>query len=129
MMETLRTWNWTNQLVVSGGVVGLGGLGVLAGGLLDFRCPFASVGLACAGCGCSRAVTIAVQDGLGSAFSAQPTAFLLVLVLTLSLVISAVHVMRNEKVGTIKLITPLVVAILVAVVAIVNFGYQLNTNW
>lgn len=105
-----------------------GGAGIAAGGLFDFRCPFASAGLACAGCGCSRAVTIAMQDGLGSALSAQPTALIFVLVLTLSLVISAIRVVRSTTTRTLGFITPLVVAACVVVAAILNFGYQLNTN-
>ena len=128
MQSKLHEWSWSNQLLVSGGVVVAGGVGVVAGGLFDFRCPFASAGLACAGCGCSRAVTIAMQDGLGSALSAQPTAFLFVLVLTLSLVISAFRVMRSTTSRTLGFITPLVVAACVVVAAVLNFGYQLNAN-
>lgn len=106
----------------------VGGIGIAAGGLLDFRCPLASAGLACAGCGCSRAVTIAVREGLGPALSAQPTALIFVLVLTLSLLISATHVIRSTTTRTLGFITPLVVAACVVVAAILNFGYQVNTN-
>jgi len=128
MKETLLSWSWTNQLFASGGVAVAGGIGIAAGGLFDFRCPFASAGLACAGCGCSRAVTIAVREGLGPALSAQPTALIFVLVLTLSLVISAVHVVQSTTTRTLGFITPLVAAAFVVVAAMLNFGYQLSAN-
>jgi len=128
MKEILLGWSWTNQLFASGGVAVAGGIGIAAGGLLDFRCPFASAGLACAGCGCSRAVTIAVREGLGPALSAQPTALLFVLVLTLSLLISAIHVIRSTTTRILGFITPLMVAVLVFVAAMLNFGYQLSAN-
>lgn len=128
MKQSLLSWSWTNQLFASGGVAVAGGVGTAAGSLFDFQCPLASVGLACAGCGCSRAVTIAVREGLGSAFSAQPTALIFVLVLTLSLLKSAIHVIRRTTTRTLGFITPLVVAACVVVAAVLNFGYQLNTN-
>lgn len=128
MKEIRLGWSWTNQLFASGGVAVAGGIGIAAGGLFDFRCPFASAGLACAGCGCSRAVTIAVQEGLGPALSAQPTALMFVLVLTLSLVISAIHMMRNVTSRTFGFITPPMVAAFVVVAAMLNFGYQLSAN-
>lgn len=128
MKQSLLSWSWTNQLFASGGVAVAGGVGTAAGSFFDFQCPLASVGLACAGCGCSRAVTIAVSDGLGSALSAQPTALIFVLVLTLSLLISAIHVIRSTTTLTLGFITPLVVAACVVVAAVLNFGYQLNTN-
>jgi len=51
-----------------------------------------------------------------------------VLVLTLSLLISAIHVIRSTTTRLLGFITPLMVAVLVVVAAILNFGYQLSAN-
>lgn len=53
---------------------------------VGLECPMRSVGLACPGCGCGRAATALMSDGLLSAFQQQPTASLLLM----SLVVLAV---------------------------------------
>lgn len=67
-----------------------GGLGVLASSLTDWTCPFRVVGLACPGCGCGRAVSLFVNEGLGAVFISQPTAGLLLFIMSVVLVVSLV---------------------------------------
>lgn len=56
-----------------------GALGALLGPLLGLRCPWRSMGLACPGCGCTRAAVTFLTEGPIAAFRSQPTATLLLL--------------------------------------------------
>lgn len=70
--------------------VGFVSASVLVGGvattvvysLLGARCPFRAAGLACPGCGCGRAATLMVTEGPVVSFQSQPTAFILLTLLT-----------------------------------------------
>lgn len=58
------------------------GSGIATTGLYrvtGLSCPMSSLGLACPGCGCGRAATKFLQEGLVSALAAQPTATVLLL--------------------------------------------------
>lgn len=128
MFGTLRQWTWSNQLFASAAVLSAGGVGVAFGAAVGFRCPFASMGVACAGCGCSRAVTIAIQDGLAAAFERQPTALLLVVTLVLSAMVSVVATKRFDRERIMGFITPRIAASAMLLVALANLAYQLNSN-
>lgn len=69
---------------VSALVLAVGAIGALIAPGLGFTCPWRAIGLACPGCGCSRAAQLFLTAGPFEAFSAQPTATLLLLALTLS---------------------------------------------
>ena len=128
MLGNLRQWTWSNQLFASAAVLSAGGVGVAFGAAVGFRCPLASMGVACAGCGCSRAVTIAIQDGLAVAFERQPTALLFVVTLVLSATLSTVATKRVDRGRIMGFITPRIAASTVLLVALANLAYQLNAN-
>ena len=128
MNTVLRQWSWTNQLVASAGVAAAGSFGVAIGGMFEFQCPLASFGLACAGCGCSRAVTIAVQDGVIAAFERQPSALLLVAGLIVSVAVSAIAVVRERRDRVISRSTPRIMLSGLLLLAAANLAFQLNAN-
>lgn len=125
---SLGPWRWTHQLVATLGVVTAGGIGVGLGAWFDFRCPFASAGFACAGCGCSRAVTIAVQDGVIAAFERQPSALLLIVGLIVSIAVSGTAVARERRQLLVGLLMPRFMLTGVLLLATANFAYQLDAN-
>lgn len=106
----------------------VGALGTVLGKAFNLRCPFVSAGLACAGCGCSRAVTLALQDGLAAAFDRQPTALLLVVSLVLSATVSTVATKLVNRERIMGFITPRIAASAILLVALANLAYQLNAN-
>ena len=73
---------------LTGAVLVTGAFGSLVFSVTGLRCPFRTVGLACPGCGCGRAVGAFLEGGAGAAFRAQPTATALVLVLCLVTVVA-----------------------------------------
>lgn len=74
----------TAQLEVGDLLVPIAGIAVSAGIVAvvgGWTCPFTSIGLACPGCGCTRAVGLIRQEGIVEAIRNQPTATLFLLVL------------------------------------------------
>lgn len=69
-------------LVPIAGIAGSVGVVAVVGG---WTCPFTSIGLACPGCGCTRAVGLIRQEGIAEAIRNQPTATLFLLVLVCAL--------------------------------------------
>lgn len=65
-----------------------GGAGLLVSATTGLTCPFRAVGLACPGCGCGRAVSLVVKDGIAVALASQPTATLLLLSMVAILIVS-----------------------------------------
>lgn len=66
---------WQGTLHRVSGLVILSGAAMMAlGASTGFGCPFQGVGLACAGCGCGRALRLVVEAGPLEALRAQPVA-------------------------------------------------------
>lgn len=70
--------------VVVGASLASGAVGLGLQRVVDFTCPFRSVGLACPGCGCTRAALGFLDGDVAGTFSSQPTAGTLLVVLGLS---------------------------------------------
>ena len=66
-------------------------------GLVGASCPFRAVGLACPGCGCGRAATILATEGPVSSLRAQPTAFVLLVVLVILSMLGMRAGLRGRK--------------------------------
>jgi hypothetical protein len=115
--------------IVSGATVGAGALGLLLSKIIGFSCPFRSMGFACPGCGCSRAVESLVQHGPLEMLRAQPTATIFLLFIGISLAASlSGYVFTKSKVVSIVNYSQ-VLLILVLLSASSNWIYQLvNTN-
>jgi len=115
--------------IVSGATVGAGALGLLLSKIIGFSCPFRSMGFACPGCGCSRAVESLVQHGPLEMFRAQPTATIFLLFIGISLASSlSGYVFATSRVVSIVNYSQ-VLLILVLLSASSNWIYQLvNTN-
>jgi hypothetical protein len=115
--------------IVSGATVGAGALGLLLSKIIGFSCPFRSMGFACPGCGCSRAVESLVQHGPLEMFRAQPTATIFLVMIGISLASSlSEYVFAKSRVVSIVNYSQ-VLLILVLLSASTNWIYQLvNTN-
>jgi hypothetical protein len=115
--------------IVSGATAGAGALGLLLSKITGFSCPFRSMGLACPGCGCSRAVESFVQHGPLEMFRAQPTAtiFLLFIGISLASSLSGYVYAKSRVVSFVKYSQVLLILVLLS--ASTNWMYQLvNTN-
>jgi hypothetical protein len=115
--------------IVSGATAGAGALGLLLSKIIGFSCPFRSMGLACPGCGCSRAVESLVQHGPLEMFRAQPTAtiFLLFIGISLALSLSGYVYTKSRVVSFVNYSQVLLILVLLS--ASTNWIYQLvNTN-
>ena len=78
-MLVMRTINFDQRrpatlYVVSAASALSGALGLAIYSHWDLQCPLRSIGLACPGCGCGRAVTALVESGPWAMVRAQPTA-------------------------------------------------------
>ena len=115
--------------IVSGATVGAGALGLLLSKIIGFSCPFRSMGFACPGCGCSRAVESLLQHGPLEMFRAQPTATIFLVMIGISLASSlSGYVFATSRVVSIVNYSQ-VLLILVLLSASTNWIYQLvNTN-
>ena len=123
---TWRTIEPRDYFFISFGILGIGGLGTLIGSVGSYECPLKSIGLACPGCGCGRAVTALIQSGPIKMYEAQPTASALVMIIGLLLFVSALSTFSESKLT--ELLSKILpwVAILFAVTAITNFVYQIS---
>lgn len=103
-------------LVLAGGAGG-----ALLGQTIGYRCPWRSIGLACPGCGCVRAVVGFLSEGPLAALREQPTASLLVLLLAASAAIGLIPeaVPRSRWLGS-------AMAASVILAAASNLFYQLG---
>ena len=123
---TWRTIEPRDYFFISFGTLGMGGLGTLIGSGGNYECPLESIGLACPGCGCGRAVTALIQSGPIKMYEAQPTASALVMIIGLLLFVSALSTFSEFK-WSVQLAKILPwVAILFVVTAITNFVYQIS---
>ena len=123
---TWRTIVPRDYFFISFGILGIGGLGTLIGSVGSYECPFKSIGLACPGCGCGRAVTALIQSGPIKMYEAQPTASALVMIIGLLLFVSALSTFSESKLSEqLSKILPLV-AILFVVAVVTNFVYQIS---
>jgi hypothetical protein len=115
--------------IVSGATAGAGALGLLLSKIIGFSCPFRSMGFACPGCGCSRAVESLVQHGPLEMFRAQPTAtiFLLFIGISLASSLSGYVYTMSRVVSFVNYSQVLLILVLLS--ASTNWIYQLvNTN-
>jgi hypothetical protein len=123
---TWRTIEPRDYFFISFGILGIGGLGTLIGSVGSYECPLKSIGLACPGCGCGRAVTALIQSGPIKMYEAQPTASALVMIIGLLLFVSALSTFSESKLSEqLSKILPLV-AILFVVAVVTNFVYQIS---
>lgn len=105
---------------LTSGVVGLG-----LSRVVDFTCPFRSVGLACPGCGCTRA-TLGLLDGdVSGTLSSQPTAAVLLAVLGLSVLWVAVAATDLGTVGRKLRRWSIIPLVMVLMTGVSNWIYQL----
>ena len=63
---------------------------------LNLHCPWKSIGLACPGCGCSRAVSFVFNGKPLEALRIQPTATLLITLLVFSAALAALVEIRTS---------------------------------
>jgi hypothetical protein len=115
--------------VVSGATASAGALGMLLTKTIGFSCPFRSVGFACPGCGCSRAVNSLFSHGPIEMFRTQPTATIFLVMIGISLASSVFgYVYMKRRVVSLVNYSQ-VLLILVLLSASTNWIYQLvNTN-
>ena len=123
---TWRTIEPRDYFFISFGILGIGGLGTLIGSVGSYECPLKSIGLACPGCGCGRAVTALIQSGPIKMYEAQPTASALVMIIGLLLFVSALSTFSKSKLSLRLAKTLPWLAILFAVSVITNFVYQIS---
>lgn len=87
---------------------------------IGLQCPMRSLGLACPGCGCGRALTSLISNGVQSAFRTQPTALLLLSTLFLLAITGRIDfVNRNKLTSSLVVLVPIHLAF-------VNLVFQLN---
>lgn len=123
---TWRTIAPRDYFVISFGILAIGGIGTLIGSVGSYECPLKSIGLACPGCGCGRAVKALIQSGPIKMYEAQPTASALVMIIGLLLFVSALSTFSEFKLSVqFAKILPWV-AILFVVTAITNFIYEIS---
>ena len=115
--------------IVSGATTGAGALGLLLSKTVGFSCPFRSMGFACPGCGCSRAVESLVQHGPLEMFRAQPTATIFLAFIGFSLTWSLFGY-TYRKSGIVSFVNySQLILVLVLSAASTNWLYQLvNTS-
>lgn len=122
IFETDRVLKIVVAASLTSGVVGLG-----LSRVIDFTCPFRSVGLACPGCGCTRA-TLGLLDGdVSGTLSSQPTAAALLAVLGFSVVWAAVAATDLGSVGRKLRHRSIIPLVMVLVAGVANWTYQLVT--
>jgi hypothetical protein len=111
--------------IVSVATASAGSIGYLFSKWIGFSCPFRSMGLACPGCGCSRAVESLVQHGPLEMFRAQPTAtiFLLFIGISLALSLSGYVYTKSRVVSFVNYSQVLLILVLLS--ASTNWIYQL----
>lgn len=115
MSRRSLSWVWT--LVLFGGAAGAG-LSALTG----FRCPWRSMGLACPGCGCTRAAVQFFTEGPLAAFRDQPTALLLLISLAVSSLIGVIPASSDRPA---RWLVPATVGSVV-ISGAMNLAYQLR---
>lgn len=109
-------------------LVPIAGISMAAGivAVVDgWTCPFTAIGLACPGCGCTRAVEFVREEGFFDAMRSHPTAtvFLVILGSVLAMMLIArLWLLRNPQVTRCIDIAGL---LLIGIAATVNFAYQL----
>lgn len=126
---TSDTANLRTLGIVSGATASAGALGLLLAKTIGFSCPFRSVGFACPGCGCSRAVNSLIGDGPIEMFRTQPTAtvFLVMIGISLASSVFGYVYMKNRVVSLVNYSQVLLILVLLS--ASTNWIYQLvNTN-
>jgi hypothetical protein len=75
----------------------IGMMGSLVYWALGIRCPFATVGAACPGCGCGTAARLLIGDGPATMVQKEPTSSLLLVVLLVAAISSLVIIATNAS--------------------------------
>lgn len=113
--------------VVVGASLASGAVGMGLSRIIDFTCPFRSVGLACPGCGCTRAALGLLDGDVSGTLSSQPTAAAFLTALALSALWVAVATTSSGVVGRnlrYKSVVPLGVVLMAG---FANWVFQLVT--
>ena len=120
--ESLRTGR--SLFIASGFAAGGGLVGLTVFSISGLRCPFRSVGLACPGCGCGRALASFVDGGPVAMWRNQPTATLF---LTLWVIAVGFTAIAHLVTGSTQLRRQAVSMgwLFIAIGAITNLLYQL----
>ena len=111
--------------IVSGATTSAGALGFLLSKTIGFSCPFRSMGFACPGCGCSRAVEVLFREGPFEMFRAQPTATIFILFIGISLGWSLFGYAHTRRAVVSMVKYSQVMLMLVLLSASSNWAYQL----
>ena len=77
-------------------LLSVGSLTSLLYAIFNLHCPWKSIGLACPGCGCSRAVSFVFNGKPLEALHIQPTATLLITLLVFSAALAALVEIRTS---------------------------------
>ena len=77
-------------------LLSVGSLTSLLYAVFNLHCPWRSIGLACPGCGCSRAVSFVFKGKPLEALRVQPTATLLITLLVFSAALAALVEIRTS---------------------------------
>ena len=77
-------------------LLAVGSLTSLLYAIFNLHCPWKSIGLACPGCGCSRAVSFVFKGKPLEALRVQPTATLLITLLVLSAALATLVEIRTS---------------------------------
>ena len=77
-------------------LLSVGSLTSLLYAVFNLHCPWKSIGLACPGCGCSRAVSFVFNGKPLEALHIQPTATLLITLLVFSAALAALVEIRTS---------------------------------
>ena len=83
--------------IVSTATVGAGTLGLVLSKTIGMSCPFRTLGFACPGCGCSRAVESLFRHGPVEMFRDQPTATIFLVFVGLALIWSVVGYLYRRR--------------------------------
>lgn len=83
--------------IVSTATVGAGTLGLVLSKTTGMSCPFGTLGFACPGCGCSRAIDSLLRDGPIEMFRDQPTATIFLVFVGFALIWSVVGYLYRRR--------------------------------
>jgi len=113
--------------VVVGASLASGAVGMGLSRIIDFTCPFRSVGFACPGCGCTRAALGLLDGDVSGTLSSQPTATALVAVLGLSVLWVAIAATDLGTAGPKLRNWSIIPLVMVLVAGFANWVFQLVT--
>lgn len=111
--------------VVIGSSLASGAVGMGLSRIIDFTCPFRSMGFACPGCGCTRAALGILDGDVSGTLSSQPTAAALLTALAVSALWVAVATTDLGSAGPKLRHWSIIPLVMVLVAGVANWTYQL----